>query len=167
MRLQNGACRLYLPVKKLREEHMSADVLSISRTIATFPNGYRVVDEKITMPENYTFGKGISAVVQDIFGLTDLRSVDESGKMAIFEGKRADGGDFRVLAVFKGKYDLELLYPLNDTFYMTVKHCLIEKKAQKGATILNHTVSDDETPLPLSRWNQKLFDLDILVNKDM
>lgn len=167
MLLQNGACRLHLPLKKIERESFTADVLSIERTIATFPNGYRVVDEKISMPENYTFGKALSAVVKAVFGLDDLQRVVENRKMVLFEGMGKNGEKLRILAVFKGKKDLELLYPLNDSFFLTIKRCLIEKREPKEPTVVNHVVGKEPQELPLTRWSQELFDLDILINKDM
>lgn len=157
---------MHLPLKRVDRESFTADVLTIRREIVTFPNGYRVVDEKVSMPENYAFGKALSAVVRAVFGLKDVETLDENGKMAIFEGKR-DGQVFRVLAVFKGKADLELLYPLNESFFLTIKRCLIDKSESEDPTVVNHVVDSDGAGLPLSRWDQNLFDLEILINKDM
>jgi hypothetical protein len=167
MRLQSGDCRLHLPLKQMKSESFTADVLTIDRTIATLPNGYRLVDEKISMPENYTFGKALSALVEAVFGLKGVHTLLQNDKMVLFEERDPGERPFRVLAIYKGKHDLELLYPLNDSLVSTIGKCLIGKRKAEGPTILNHLAESDESPLPLSRWDQNLFDLDILVNKDM
>ncbi|WP_201353063.1 hypothetical protein [Hydrogenimonas urashimensis] len=168
MLLQNGECRLHLPMEKIESENFQADALLVERTVATFPNGYRVVDEKVSMPENYTFGKAVSAMVRAVFGMKHLESVAENRKMVVYEGVLQDGRTMKVLAVFKGKKDLELLYPLNESFFLTIKRCLIDGKAAKEPTIVNHVIDESEDSLiPYAKWDQKLFDLDILINKDM
>ena len=167
MFLRYGDCRLVLPLKRIERRHRTADALSIDRTFATLFNGYTLVDERVSMPENYTFGKATDAVVRAVFGLGSVESLAKNDKMEILEGVQANGAPLRVLAIFKGKSDLELLYPLNESLQNIVTQCLIEGKASEGATVLNHVVKEDDSEVPLSRWDQKLFELDILINKDM
>ncbi|WP_456450755.1 hypothetical protein [Hydrogenimonas sp.] len=167
MVLRQGECALAIPMKKIEIRHLTADALAIDRTFATFYNGYTLVDEKISMPAHYTFGQALDAVVSEVFRLKELKTLARNGKMALYEGLREDGTPLKVLAIFKGKSDLELLYPINDTFEETVRHCLIEGKKAQGPVVVNVVEGENDETLPLSDWNEKLFELELIVNKDM
>ena len=165
MILRNGDCTAAIPIKRMQNERLRADALDIERTFATLYTGQIVVDEKITMPANYRFDKAIGAVVGEVFDLDAPKAVAENGKMALFEGER-DGRPFRVLAIFRGKYDLQLLYPIPDGLDKRIVACLIEGKKEKEPVVVNRLEGDDARP-PLSHWDEKLFTLGYIVNKDM
>ncbi|NPA28821.1 MAG: hypothetical protein GXO33_01390 [Epsilonproteobacteria bacterium] len=169
MVLRNGTCQTLIPVKRLERQDTQADVVSISRHFATLYDGEVVVDEKITLPANNYFDKAVEAVVAEVFDLKNQKTTAQNGKMALFEGER-DGEPFAVLAIFKGKSDLELLYPLPNGLKGQVVDCLIEKKRAKEATVVNRVVEEggaSSTRPKLSHWDDKLFSLGYIVNKDM
>jgi hypothetical protein len=167
MVLRSGRCTLAIPMRRIETRHLVADALSIDRTFATLYNGYTLVDEKITMPSNYTFGKALEAVVSEVFHLQNLETLAQNGKMVLYEGRSENGKPMKVLAIFKGRADLELLYPIRDSFESMIRSCLIEGKKQKGPVVVNNVVEKEENGVPLSDWNENLFTLGILVNKDM
>ncbi len=167
MVLRGGPCTEAIPMRKLDRRHLTADVLDIERTFATMYDGSTIVDERISMPENYRFDKPLNELLGEIFHLDRVKSVADNGKAAIYEGVTKEGGSLRILAIYKGRYDLELLYPLRDGFYETVRRCLIEGKKRSGPDIVTRVVEEKEKKMPLSEWDEKLFQLGILVNKDM
>ena len=167
MVLRGGQCTEAIPMRKIERRHLTADVLNIERTFATMYDGSTIVDERISMPENYRFDKPLNELLKEIFHLKRPKSVADNGKAAIYEGVTKEGDTLRILAIYRGPCDLELLYPLRDGFYETVHSCLIEGKKRTGPDIVNRIVEEKEERLPLSEWDEKLFQLGILVNKDM
>jgi hypothetical protein len=167
MVLRSGRCTLAIPMQRIEIRHLTADALAIDRTVATFFNGYRLVDEKVTMPANYTFGKAYNGVVAALFHLTKVEAVAQNGKMVLYRGVTEEGTPLKVLVIFKGKADLELLYPINDTFEEVVLSCLIKGEKKSGPDIVNRVVTPQNETLPFADWNENLFTLDILVDKDM
>ncbi len=166
--LRHGACKTGLPATRIRYESLKADVLDIDRTLLTMPDGSVVVDERIHMPENDTFGKAVDAIVQAVFHLESLETVGDNGKAALYEGTTKEGRTFGIVAVYKGKADLELLYPLGSDLMKIVSECLLKGRKSEGPTIVNRVVESKRSGLPLlSDWNEKLFTLGIIVNKDM
>ena len=167
MVLRNGKCVLALPLMRMEKRSLTADVLTIERTFATLYDGGTVVDERVTMPARHTFGKALSAVVSAIFGARSIEKRAENESMVLYALETEKGRRFDLLAVFKGKSDLELLYPLDDSLSQTVQSCLIEGKRPEGPVVVNRTVTAQSGEIPLADWNEKLFELDIVVNKDM
>ncbi len=159
--------RLALPLRRIEKENFTADVLDITRTFATLYDGSTIVDEKITMPANYTFGKAPEGLLTSIFPLKSIRRLKANDRMALYRGFPKDGEPFGMLVVFKGKYDLQLLYPLDEGLTDRIAYVLFDGKKWKGASIHNRVVQGTEVKPLLSDWNEKLFDLGIIVDKDM
>ncbi|WP_456383743.1 hypothetical protein [Hydrogenimonas sp.] len=162
--LRFGTCRLHIPLSEKIETSFTADVLTIERTVMKLPGGAEVVDEKIFIPERYGFGKALPSVIRAIFPLKTLETKIENDKAVLLEGVLKDGRKLHLLAVYRGKPDLELLYGTNRKFFDMITECLFEGKREKTPGIFPN---DSEAPLPLSGWSEKLFDLDMLINKDM
>ncbi len=164
--IQNGRCHLMWPLKNFYNEHFTADVLTIERTIATLENGDRIVDERVTMPANNTFGMAVSAVISHIFKLRHIETIERNLKMELFKATTPSDETFYILAIFKGKSDPEMLYPLSDKLIASLQRCLFGKDITLQPTDRENDAGQ-LSMLPLSEWNQKLFELDIIVNKDM
>ena len=167
MILKYGQCREAIPMLHIERKEQSADTLTITRTYATLFDGDDLIDERITMPENYRFDKPLNELIAMIFHLESVKTLDDNGKAAILEGLLPDGERLRVLAIYKGKYDLELLYPLYSGLYDTLKRCLIEGKPKSGPDIINRVATQKSEKRIVSDWSEKLFTLDYIVNKDM
>ena len=167
MILKNGQCREAIAMRKIERRELTADALSIMRTFATLFDGAKLIDERVTMPENYRFDKSLDQIIAMIFHLKRVKILDDNGKAAILEGELSDGRDFRVLAIYKGKFDLELLYPLESGLYDIMKRCMIDGKSKSGPDIVNHVFGDEKEKPIVSDWNEKLFSLEYIVNKDM
>ena len=167
MILKNGECREAIPMRRIERRELTADGLSITRTFATLYDGGELIDERVTMAENYRFDKPLNELIAMIFHLKNVKTLDDNGKAAILEGLLPDGRTLRLLAIYKGKFDLELLYPLQSGLYDTIKRCLIQGKPKTGPDIINRVVMSKTKKRILSDWNDKLFTLDYIVNKDM
>ena|GEM_PF-2462953 len=167
MVLRQGRCTLALPLMRMEKRNLVADALTIDRTFATLYDGGTVVDERIAMPAHYTFGKALSGVISMIFDAQSIEKAAENGKMVLYRIETKDARRFDVLAVFRGKSDLELLYPLNDSLARTIQNCLIGGKKSEGPVVVNRVVEKNDAKLPLTRWSEKLFELDAIINKDM
>ncbi len=168
MILKYGQCREAIPMLHIERKEQSADTLTIIRTYATLFDGDELIDERITMPNHYRFDKPLNELIAMVFHLKNVKILDDNGKAAILEGLLPDGERWRVLAIYKGKYDLELLYPLpGGGLYDTLKRCLIEGKPKTGPDIINRVVTQKSKKRILSDWSEKLFTLDYIVNKDM
>ena len=167
MILKNGQCREAIAMRKIERRELTADALSITRTFATLFDGAKLIDERVTLPENYRFDKPLDQIIAMIFHLKRVNILNDNGKAAILEGELSDGRDFRVLAIYKGKFDLELLYPLESGLYDMMKRCLIDGNPKSGPDIINRVVMSKTKKRILSDWNDKLFTLDYIVNKDM
>ena len=166
MVLRNGPCRETVPVGSVKFEHRTADVLDIRRAVMTLFDGSRLVDEKIDLPPQYHIDTPIHNLLAELFHRKAFKSVADNGKAALFE---ADDGEtpLRVLAIYKGKHDLEMLYPLKEGLVETLTRCLIEGKKKEGPDIVNNIVEKETIPIPEPDWNEKLFTLEYIVNKDM
>jgi len=103
-------------------------------------------------------------VVAAVLHLQGIHTLADNGKAVLLEGER-DGRRLGVLAVYKGPSDLQLLYPLDAALKTRVAACLEGKKTE-GPIIDNRVEGDTQQPV-LSDWNEKLFELDVIVNKDM
>ena len=167
MILKNGECREAIPMRRIERKELTADTLSITRTFAMLYDGGELIDERVTIPDNYRFDKPLNELIAMIFHLKNVKILDDNGKVAILEGLLPDGRTLRLLAIYKGPFDLELLYPLESGLYDTMKRCLIEGKAKSGPDIVNHVIDEKNEKPILSDWDEKLFSLEYIVNKDM
>ncbi len=164
---RHDKCVWGVPVTSLRQEHLTADVLEIDRTSATLPDGEEIVQERVTMAPNYRFDKPADALVAALFHLQKPRTLWDNGRVLAVAGTLTDGREVRILAVYKGKADLTLLYPVPTGLFESLTTCLLKGDKPEGATVVNRVVEGNEKEKAVrSDWRENLFTLGLIVNKD-
>ena len=165
--LRHGDCRVALPVVEKRKLHLRADVAEIERRYLTFPDGEEVIDERIELPENVHFSKALNGTLETLFGADKIETVADNGRVAVYRCIKDHEKAFLVAALYRGRADLHLLYPLSEMLAELIRTCLMEGKRPKEPIIMNQTLQREPVALPETRWNEREIILQNLFEKEM
>ncbi len=148
--IYNKKCRLQLPVKVLKKERDSVDMVTIERTLLEI-EGVRLFLEQDDLPAKYAFDKPYGDIVEKIFN-SRFKEIFSGDGVVVFRGT------FDVALFFKTRHNLVLLYPLNPKASSAIISCA---KGQKRDFKLR------QMPLEKTIWKPEFFILDGFINKDI